>query len=216
MVKIERLKLQPDKRMVFFKSFLKRPGRVGYIVPSSRFLERRLVQVTGARHARLIVEFGPGTGGTTRAMLNEMPRDSKLLAVEIDPEFVRVLKRWNDPRLIVHQGDARTLGSILETHGLDRPDVVFSGIPFSTMPRPIGHDIIRTVYEHLTPGGLFVAYQMRNVVASLGREVFGRPRAELEILNVPPMRLYSWRKPTSEGVPGRVRTVNPAPEQAIP
>jgi hypothetical protein len=41
---------------------------------------------------------------------------------------------------------------------------------------------------------VFVAYQVRDRVDQLGREVFGRARVQREILNVPPMRVYRWEK----------------------
>ena len=188
------LRLQPDDRFAFFRGFLKRPKQVGSIIPSSRFLERRVTRATRAHRAKLIVELGPGTGGTTRALLRAMQPEARLLAIEINPHFVEVLQRWPDRRLIVEQGSALDIGSILDSHGLSAPDVIVSGIPFSTMTMPIGRDILRSVYDALDPGGAFVAYQVRDRVHTLGREVFGRARVQTELLNVPPMRIYRWEK----------------------
>jgi phosphatidylethanolamine/phosphatidyl-N-methylethanolamine N-methyltransferase len=188
------LRLQPDDRFAFFRGFLKRPKQVGSIIPSSRFLERRVTRATRAHRAKLVVELGPGTGGTTRALLRAMQPEARLLAIEINPHFVEVLQRWPDKRLIVEQGSAANIGAILDAHGLSAPDVIVSGIPFSTMTMPIGRDILRSVYDALDPGGAFVAYQVRDRVHTLGREVFGRARVQTELLNVPPMRIYRWEK----------------------
>jgi phospholipid N-methyltransferase len=188
------LRPQPDDRLAFFRGFLKRPKEVASIIPSSRFLERRVMRATRADRADLVVELGPGTGGTTRALLAAMRPEAKLLAIEINPHFVEVLDRWPDPRLIVREGSATDIRSILTDQGLGAPDVVVSGIPFSTMARPIGRDILRAVYDALEPGGAFVAYQVRDRVHTLGREVFGRARVQTELLNVPPMRIYRWEK----------------------
>ncbi len=188
------LRPQPDDRLAFFRGFLKRPKQVGSIIPSSRFLERRVTRATRAHRANLIVELGPGTGGTTRALLRAMQPEARLLAIEINPHFVEVLDRWPDARLIVKQGSAADLGAILAELGLGAPDVIVSGIPFSTIARPIGLDILRAVYDALAPAGAFVAYQVRDRVHTLGREVFGRARVQTELLNVPPMRIYRWVK----------------------
>jgi phosphatidylethanolamine/phosphatidyl-N-methylethanolamine N-methyltransferase len=59
--------------LAFFLGFLRRPGAVGSVIPSSRFLERRLVEVGEVRARAWSVELGPGTGGTTRALLAAMP-----------------------------------------------------------------------------------------------------------------------------------------------
>lgn len=190
---------QPIHRVTFFQGFLRNPKQVGSIIPSSRFLERRIVRTTGAARARTLVELGPGTGGTTRAVLEAMPADARLLAIEANAEFARLLGEMDDPRLIAHEGSAEDIADILAEHRLPAPDVVFSGIPFSTMPKAVGQGIISAVWETLADGGRFVAYQFRDQVMQLGRELLGSPEVELELLNVPPMHFYSWHKPAVAG-----------------
>ena len=185
---------QLDDRLAFFRGFLERPRQVASIIPSSRFLERRLIRATRAGEAKLIVELGPGTGGTTRALLSAMDPAARLVAIEINPRFVEVLDRWPDERLTVRQGSATDITKILDDLGLGAPDLVVSGIPFSTMARPLGLEILRAVRDSLQPGGAFVAYQVRDRVHTLGREVFGPATVQTELLNVPPMRFYRWEK----------------------
>ena len=62
------------------------------------------------------------------------------------------------------------------------------------MPRELGLAILRSVHDSLAPGGVFVAYQVRDRVEDLGRVVFGRPQVKTVMLNVPPMRIYRWHK----------------------
>ncbi|MCU0669236.1 MAG: hypothetical protein MUF70_07780, partial [Myxococcota bacterium] len=53
--------------------------------------------------------------------------------------------------------------------------------------------ILRSIKECLAPGGCFVPYQVRDRVAVLAREVFGRhAHVELEVRNVPPMRVWRY------------------------
>jgi phospholipid N-methyltransferase len=184
-----------DDPIAFFSGFLKRPKEVGSVIPSSRFLERRIVASAELANAKTVVELGPGTGGTTRALLRAMRPDATLLAIEINPHFAVLLKnRIHDPRLVVHHGSATDIAAIVDKHDLPAPDVVLSGIPFSTMPRQLGLDILNSVDAGLAAGGRFVAYQFRDRVETLGREVFGPARKKLEIRNVPPMRVYRWDK----------------------
>ena len=185
----------PEHRIAFFQAFLRRPKEVGSIIPSSRFLMRRVVREARVDRARLVVELGPGTGGSTRALLRTMRPDATLLAIEINPRFARLIAASiPDPRLIVHAGSAEDIAGALAAHGLPAPDVVLSGIPFSTMPRSLGLSIVSEVHRVLSPGGRFVAYQVRDRVELLGREVFGPARVQTELLNVPPMRVYRWVK----------------------
>jgi len=184
-----------DHRLAFLAGFLKRPKEVGSIIPSSRLMEKRIVRTADLAHARLVIELGPGTGGTTRALLRHMNPNAKLLAIEINPHFVKLIQRTiPDPRLIPHEGSATAIPEALEAHQLSAPDVILSGIPFSTMDHDLGLAILHSVNESLAPGGRFVAYQFRDRVHTLGCDVFGRASIQTELLNVPPMRVYRWEK----------------------
>ncbi|HEY8360586.1 MAG TPA: methyltransferase type 12, partial [Ramlibacter sp.] len=57
----------------FLRGFLRNPAQVGSVIPSSPQLEQRLLQCAKVADARTVVELGPGTGGTTRALLGAMP-----------------------------------------------------------------------------------------------------------------------------------------------
>ena len=185
----------PEHRIAFFQAFLRKPKEVGSIIPSSRFLMRRVAREARVDRARLVVELGPGTGGSTRALLRAMRPDATLLAIEINERFARLIaSSVRDPRLIVHVGSAEDISSALKQHGLPAPDVVLSGIPFSTMPKGLGLAIVREVHHVLAPGGRFVAYQVRDRVEILGRQIFGPARVQTELLNMPPMRIYRWEK----------------------
>lgn len=194
MPRLEKLRPQPDQRLAFLQGFLRKPQQVGSVIPSSRFLERKVVELAGVAKTRLVIELGPGTGGTTRALLRALPADAQLLAIEIDPRFASILRENPDPRLIVHEGSAEDLAKLLAEHGLGAPDVVVSGIPFSTMEPALGRRIAGSIFDVLPPGGRFVAYQVRDRVHAMARPFFGRARVEVELRNIPPMRIFSWRK----------------------
>lgn len=185
-------KANRDTKLAFFQGFLRRPQTVGSVIPSSRFLERRILKHANIGKNDTVVELGPGTGGTTHALLNELGPRGRLLSIEVEDEFVELLQEINDPRLIPHLGSAEDIASILATHKLGEPDVVISGIPFSTMPTEIGKKIVRAIYDVLPPGKSFVAYQLRDRVAELATPVFGKPEVSLELINIPPMRVYKW------------------------
>jgi phosphatidylethanolamine/phosphatidyl-N-methylethanolamine N-methyltransferase len=184
---------QPDHPIAFLRGFLERPKEVGSIIPSSRWMERRITRTAEIANANLVIELGPGTGGTTKALLQAMGEGAKLLAIEINPGFCELLTQTiRDPRLIVHEGSAADIPEALAKHDLGAPDVVLSGIPFSTMPKELGLSILQSVQDSLAPGGRFVAYQFRDVVHTLGKQIFGPASVQLELLNVPPMRVYRW------------------------
>jgi phospholipid N-methyltransferase len=183
-------------RLVFFQEFLKHPLQIGSVIPSSRFLERRIVEAAGVASAEVIIELGPGTGGVTRAILRAMSPQATLLSVEINPIFNKLINKIEDGRLIPHLGSASELKEIISKYDLAAPNAIVSGIPFSTMSRSTGSQIIESVSSLLSPKGRFVAYQVNNQVATLCQPFLGPGKTSTELLNIPPMRIFQWVKST--------------------
>lgn len=182
----------------FARGFVRSPAGVGSIIPSSRYMEDKLVEIGELTTKSTIVELGPGTGGTTRALLKSMPDDCTLICMEIDQDFVELVREISDPRLIVHNSSAEKIIESLLTEQRESADLVVSGIPFSTMPRDLGVTILKNIQNVLTPGGIFIAYQLRGTVAELSKPIFGSPTETCFVWrNVPPMRIYSWNKQSS-------------------
>jgi phosphatidylethanolamine/phosphatidyl-N-methylethanolamine N-methyltransferase len=183
-------------RWTFLRGFLRDPKGVASVIPSSRWLERRVVGNARPEQAACVVELGPGTGGMTRRLLSAMSPQARLLAIELEPAFhEHVRDSIADRRLAVELGSAEHLAEFLAARRLPPPEVVVSGIPFSTMPADVGDRIAAAVAGALAPGGRFVAYQWTPVVAERVIPYLGEPRREWEPLNAPPMRVFTWVKP---------------------
>jgi len=181
-------------RFVFIQEFLKHPLQIGSIIPSSPFLERRIVAAAGVASADVVVELGPGTGGVTSAILRAMPQHAKLLSIEINSHFHALVSSFKDDRLIAHLGSAYELREIISRYDLPAPNAVVSGIPFSTMSRSAGSQILEAVSSLLAPNGRFVAYQVSNRVAALCQPFLGAGQSATEFFNIPPMRIFQWEK----------------------
>jgi phosphatidylethanolamine/phosphatidyl-N-methylethanolamine N-methyltransferase len=183
-----------DGRLLFISQFFRHPMQVASLVPSSRFLMSRVLAAAAVERAGLVVELGPGTGGTTRAILGALPPDGRLLSIELNPRLHRLVQAIPDRRLIAHRGSACELSAVLAAHGFGAADAVVSGIPFSTMPRIVGARTAAAIAECLAADGRFVAYQASARVAELCRPHLGTPRVDTELLNIPPMRVFRWER----------------------
>ncbi|CDS53004.1 Ribosomal RNA adenine dimethylase domain protein [Polaromonas sp. CG9_12] len=182
----------------FLRGFVRNPAQVGSIIPSSRQLEQRLVRSARIGDARMVVELGPGTGGTTSAFLPAMASTAQLLAIELDTEFhQRLHASILDPRFNVELGSAERLAEFLKARWLPAPDVIISGIPFSTMPPDVSDRVASSVARALRPGGRFVAYQVRAHVSGFMSPYLGKPDKKWEVVNVPPVRVFTWVKPAN-------------------
>ncbi|WP_205960687.1 class I SAM-dependent methyltransferase [Ramlibacter rhizophilus] len=164
-------------------------------MPSSPRLEQRLVRNGCIAQAKCVVELGPGTGGTTDAILQALPPAARLMAIELDPHFHDHLRRTlHDSRLLLEHASAERIAELLSARRLAPPDTIISGIPFSTMPAEVSDRIASLVAQVLRPGGRFVAYQVRAHVAGFMTPYLGEPVREWELLNVPPVRVFTWVK----------------------
>jgi phospholipid N-methyltransferase len=180
-----------EQTVLFAKNFLQHPRMLGSFIPSSRFLIRTLLGEMDFDRARVIVEYGPGVGTFTLAMLARMRADATLLALETNREFVDFLQGSTpDPRLKVIHGSAATVEDALKEHRLGKADYVISGIPFSTLPAAEREAVLHATHAVLKPNGAFLVYQFSPMVLASLRQVFSQVRRGFQPLNMPPAQLF--------------------------
>src|SRR6201994_2825512 len=101
--------------LLFARNFFRHPMMLGSIIPSSRFLIKQILEPIDWDKARVIVEYGPGVGGITAEILRRVRPDAKLIAIEMNPDFVNFLKRsLVDPRIEVVQASAADVNEIMK------------------------------------------------------------------------------------------------------
>lgn len=180
---------------MFFRQFVKHPGMVGSIIPSSRALVDAMLDPVDWDRARLFVEYGPGVGTFTRPILERMHPDATLLAIDLNHDFVDYLaSSIPDPRLRVVHGSAADVGRFVAEAGHVSADYVLSGLPFSTLPAGVGENICRQTRAVLRPEGAFLVYQFSAHVAALLNAHFDRVAVRTEWRNIPPCRLFQATK----------------------
>jgi phospholipid N-methyltransferase len=184
--------------LLFARNFFRHPRMLGSIVPSSRFLIKQLLEPINFNRARVIVEYGPGVGGITAEVLRHMRADATLIAIEMNPDFVRYLgAAIDDKRLRVIEGSAAQVDEILRRFGFLRADYIISGIPFSTIPAPEREQILRKTHDVLEPGGAFLVYQFSTRVLQDLQRVFGYVGRKFQPLNVLPAHLFICQPTTA-------------------
>ena len=169
---------QVDRLVVFARSFVRHPRMLGSVVPSSRYLVDRLLDEVDFERARVIVEYGPGVGPISAALLTRMRPDARLVTLETNPELAAFLRAAvRDPRLHVVEASAEDVAAVLAGLRVARADYVISGIPFSTMPAATRRRIVEATRAVLDPaGGAFLVYQFSRAVRADLRATFGRVR----------------------------------------
>ncbi len=180
--------------LLFARNFVKHPRMLGSVIPSSRYLIRRVLRHVDWERADLVVEYGPGVGTFTREILARLKPQARLVAIETNREFVEHLRNTvSDPRLSVVEGSAAEVEDILARLHLHGADYVVSGIPFSTLPPELRRDILEATRAVLKPGGEFLVYQFSSSVLPHLRRVFGTVERGFEPRNVLPAHWFRCR-----------------------
>lgn len=180
-----------EETLLFARNFLQHPRMLGSLIPSSRFLVDRLLGKVDWKRARTIVEYGPGVGTITAHILARMSPEARLVAFEMNEDFVGYLRRtFPDPRLHVVHGSAENVQRELELLQLQGADYIISGIPFTTMPEALREKIMRESREALNPGGAALVYQFTRAVLPYLKSHFVKIDQDFEPLNILPARLF--------------------------
>jgi phospholipid N-methyltransferase len=173
--------------LLFFKTFLANPFAIGSIIPSSKHLVADLLDGIDFTQAKTIVEYGPGTGVFTDEIVRRLAPDAKFLCIEIMDDFYNTLKaRYDDPRVILIHGSAADVEKLLAEHGLGQADAVVSGLPFTSLPDELRHDILSATTRALKPEGRLVLYQYSLYVTGHLKKYFKAIQTRYTLLNVPP------------------------------
>src|SRR5437588_8768417 len=97
-----------DDEFRFFRSWMEKPLAIGAVTPSGRALARTMASYVDPEIAGPIIELGPGTGPVTEALVAQGIEPARLVLVEFNPTFCRLL-RQRYPKATVVQGDAYAL-----------------------------------------------------------------------------------------------------------
>jgi phospholipid N-methyltransferase len=178
--------------LLFFRNFFRHPRMLGSIIPSSRFLIKQLLEPIDWDKARVIVEYGPGVGGITAEILRRMRPDARLVAIEMNSDFVGFLDRTLgvDERFHVVEASAADVKEILKKLGLPKADYIISGIPLGSMPPPIREPILRNTRDALAAGGSFLVFQFTTRVLPDLNRIFSYVSRKFEPLNILPAHLF--------------------------
>src|ERR1700730_8805525 len=77
----------------FLKTLVAAPRLIGAVAPSGRALARAMAAATGSPSHGIILELGPGTAPVTQSLIEARVSSERLVLVEYDPGFCRMLER---------------------------------------------------------------------------------------------------------------------------
>lgn len=145
-----------DAPLLFVRSFLCDPKRIGALAPSSPRLSR--LMASRVEHSDdPVVEIGAGTGVITRQILERGVRPERLVVIERDPSLAQHL-RDQFPQVRVRCCDARHAPHMLRSEDLGQARTVVSSLPLRNLSRHDGENTVRAMMDALTPEGQLIQF----------------------------------------------------------
>ena len=172
----------------FILQYIIKPRTVGAILPSSKYLAKKMVAQMDFGKAFCIVEYGPGTGVFTDKILGKCKPDTRLLLLERNPEFAEQLakKYENIQNITVINDTAEQIGKYLNMYSIPKADYILSGLPFASLPKEVSESILKETIKHLSDGGKFITFQYTLFRKSFFTRYFREISITHEIRNIPP------------------------------
>ncbi len=192
----------------FFKAWFENPLRTGAVSPSGRFLARMMARYVDPASEGVIIELGPGTGPVTQALLQRGVAPERLVLIEYEQAFCRLLRR-RFPRCLVIQGDAYDLPGTLGDQIEGPVAAVVSSLPLLTRPEPQRTALLDQAFGLMGPEGAFIqfTYGMVSPVPHRAKNGWISPfSAEASPpvwLNLPPARVWIYRNATEATPAGK-------------
>lgn len=182
----------PSDLVLFLRQLARNPVQTSAVVPSSAFLARAMVAGLGPESGR-VVEFGPGTGVFTRAILKAGVRPQDLTLFEMNPDFA-VHLRLAFPGVTVHVTGAQNITQFCDTD----VGTVISGLPLLSMPTELRRAIVCGAFKILRKGGTMVqfTYGQKTPLDPASFDVLGLTyeRKTKIWFNLPPATVYAFRR----------------------
>ena len=191
--RVEKKKLRLDDEMQFIRSWIEKPLSTGAVMPSSKALARTMARYVDPQSSGPVIELGPGTGPVTEALVQHGVDPKRLLLVEFNPDFCRLL-RTRYPAATVVQGDAYRLRRLLGALVREPAAAVVSGLPLVTKPLRTRLRLISDAMGLLAPGAPFVQFTYA-MVPPIPKALSGikAEASELIWMNLPPARVWVYR-----------------------
>lgn len=176
----------------FLKSWLDRPLMTGAVSPSGKQLARTMARYVDTSVPGPVIELGPGTGPVTEALIRHGVAEERLILVEFNPDFCRLLRK-RFPKATIIEGDAyglqKTLGPLAEP-----ASAIVSSLPLFTRPETQRLALLHAGFEVLRADAPFIQFTYATVspmpLRNRDFDVEVSPRIWL---NLPPARVWVYR-----------------------
>lgn len=175
------------------RQYLKDIRGVGAVAPSSKYLAKKMLADIDFTKAKLILEYGPGTGVLTKEIVKRKRSDAIVISIEFNAKFHGdlVAKIVKDDTINIVHGSAEEVRAIMKQHGVQgEVDLVVSGLPFASLPKQMSENIMTETKKVLKKNGAFVTFQYTPFKKAFLLNYFDKLVITKEFRNIPPAYVF--------------------------
>ena len=185
--------LRLDDEMQFIRSWIEKPLRTGAVMPSSKTLARTMARYVDPLGTGPVIELGPGTGPVTEALVAHGVDPARLVLVEFNSDFCRLLGR-RYPTATVVQGDAYRLRRLVQDVLREPAAAVVSSLPLLTKPLRTRLRLTADVMALTMPNAPFVQFTY-GMLPPIPKTLTGIKAEASNVIwmNLPPARVWVYR-----------------------
>ncbi|ALA17136.1 MULTISPECIES: class I SAM-dependent methyltransferase [Chelatococcus] len=195
MIELRRREEKPplEDEARFLKSWVERPLVTGAVSPSGRMLARTMASYVDPHLDGPVIELGPGTGPVTEAIIRRGVAPERLILVEFNPDFCKLLRR-RFPAATVVEGDAYGLAETLGGSAARPAAAVVSSLPLFTKPLPMRLALLNDAFDLMRSGAPFVQFTYA-VVPPIPKDAahYSATASNRVWWNLPPARVWVYR-----------------------
>lgn len=183
-------------RFLFIKEFLNNPRTIGAITFSSKYLAKNIANHIDFKKCHCIVEYGAGTGVFTSEIIKRKRKDTVFVVIELNNSLYKILKdRFkNIENVHIINDDVKNLQKILKKLNIQKVDHIISGLPFTSLPKEIGHAILSETKKCLSDTGFFTTFQYSLIKKNFFENHFRIINVAKENKNFPPAYVLNLKK----------------------
>jgi phosphatidylethanolamine/phosphatidyl-N-methylethanolamine N-methyltransferase len=181
---------------LFMGKFLKHGTKIASVWPSSKTLSRATIKQVDWANAKVVVELGAGTGPITEACVAKLRSHTRLIAIERDADFAKILQqRFEDhPNVEIVQGDVRELEKILKARGITQVDAFVSGLPTPSLPLAVRRRMFVAIRRYMAPHGVYSNItEIPYWYLRYYKAFFHQVKFDLVVRNIPPGGVFHCR-----------------------
>lgn len=194
---LEQLATRAQGPLLFWGRSLRNPRQICSLFPSSPFVGRAMTDAIVARPAQHVIELGAGTGAVTRQVIRNGVAPENLTLVELDAALGSHLQR-SFRGVDVMVAPAQQLAELWREREGPPVGAIVSTLPMRLFPKPMIRSIMKSSFQVLAPGGVFVQFTYREsspVPVRLARALgLKAQRRCLVWANLPPAAIWTFER----------------------